>query len=493
MDREDRTVPEGAPIPDPAVPLPASGYPEPQPPAPVDPIPTRGWGSPAGDPVVRPSEQAGPRPEEAALPEQAATVPEQEAALPEQAATGAAHPYPAAHYGSTPYARYVSYPMAVPDLRGPDRQGGGTGRGRLGSAAVLVTSCLVTGLLGGVSGAWLHGRSEGPLHDPEVTLSTVEDGPGPRPRESVAGVARAVLPGVVALRIRGREGTSAGSGFVIDADGYVLTNNHVVAEAAGRNSITVVFQDGSREKARLVGRDPSYDLAVVKVDRRNLRVLALGDSDDVVVGDPVVAVGAPLGLQGTVTYGIVSALNRPVLAGQGGDADEPSYMNAIQTDAAINPGNSGGPLVDAEGRVIGVASAFASPLGSARDSAGNIGLGFAIPSVQARRTAQELIRTGHARHPVIGVLLDPDYEGEGVRVMRRGSNGRDPVEAGGPADRAGIREGDVITRFEGRPVSAPEELIVAIRAQVPGDRVTLTVRRGGRDRAVEVRLDAASE
>jgi putative serine protease PepD len=205
----------------------------------------------------------------------------------------------------------------------------------------------------------------------------------------------------------------------------------------------------------------------------------------------VVAIGAPLGLQGTVTTGIVSALNRPVTAGEG---DQPAFINAIQTDAAINPGNSGGPLVDVTGRVIAVNSAIARSPGSVGTTAGNIGLGFAIPSNQARRTAEQLIRTGKASHPIIGVSLDSRYAGRGVKVSaQKTENNKPPVTENGPADKAGIRAGDIILKIDGRPVTEPDELIVAIRAQTPGDTITLTVLRGKNESQVRVKLSEAND
>jgi putative serine protease PepD len=190
-----------------------------------------------------------------------------------------------------------------------------------------------------------------------------------------------------------------------------------------------------------------------------------------------------------VTSGIVSALNRPVSAGAGEDS---AFINAIQTDAAINPGNSGGPLVDLTGRVIGINSAIARAPGTGGESGGNIGLGFAIPSDQASRTAQELIDTGKATYPVIGVLLDRNHSGEGVKVVEEAPDDGQPIiTPGGPAEKAGIRPGDLIVAFEGRPVTDPDELIVAIRAQRPGDTVTLTVRRGDTERDVRLTLDKA--
>jgi putative serine protease PepD len=351
-------------------------------------------------------------------------------------------------------------------------------------ATVVAVACLLCGAVGGVVGSRWGGTRDGV--DRTVTLPAAVAGDTSRDADSVAGVARAVLPSVVAIEVSGA-GEGTGSGFVIDSRGYILTNNHVVAPAAGQGSVRVLFQNGSSTEARIVGRDIAYDLAVIKVGRKDLRPLGFAGSDAVVVGDPVVAIGAPLGLRGTVTTGIVSGLDRPVTAGA--DA-ETSFINAIQTDAAINPGNSGGPLVDGNGRVVGVNSAIAR--GAAGIGSVGTGLGFAIPGDQARRTAQQLIRTGRSEHPIIGVVLSSRYTGDGVQVASQGQQGRDPVTSGGPADKAGILPGDVILKFNGRPVTESEELIVAIRSRTPGETITLTVRRGGRDRDVRVTLDAAS-
>ena len=240
------------------------------------------------------------------------------------------------------------------------------------------------------------------------------------------------------LRVQGADGDGTGSGWVYDDHGHIVTNNHVVAGAQPRAATSPSCSPtASRPRARSSGRDASYDLAVVKVDRTDLEPLALGSSDDVVVGDQVIAVGAPLGLDSTVTSGIVSALNRPVTPGE---ADDQSYINAIQTDAAINPGNSGGPLLDMQGRVIGVNSAIArAPGSSVSGQSGNIGVGFAIPSAQVATTVTQLIKTGKAEHPVIGVYLDSAYTGEGVRIADEGPDGKPAVSPGGPADKAGLR------------------------------------------------------
>jgi putative serine protease PepD len=284
----------------------------------------------------------------------------------------------------------------------------------------------------------------------------------------VAAIAEAVSPAVVSLAVSGQGGAGTGSGFVIREDGYILTNNHVVEAAADGGEITVNFSDDRRLNATIVGRDAAYDLAVIKVDATGLPTVALGNSDGVIVGDLAIAIGSPLGLDGTVTAGIISALNRPVTAGGQG---ETSFINAIQTDAAINPGNSGGPLVNAAGEVIGVNSAIAT-LGDAGlgGQSGSIGLGFAIPINQAKRIAEELIDSGTSTKPIIGVRLDVQYTGEGARV--------ESVTAGGPADEAGLEAGDIIVEFDGRTVEDATQLIVDIRSMSPGDTVPITVQRG---------------
>ncbi|GEL45716.1 hypothetical protein CHO01_08320 [Cellulomonas hominis] len=361
----------------------------------------------------------------------------------------------------------------------------------LGVVAGLVVAAFGAGLLGGLVGARV---SDGDDRLVDAGLpAAVGTGAGDRAPDSVAGIAATVLPSVVSIESTTAAGSSTGSGLVLRQDGYILTNHHVVAGAdeAGA-TLVVLFADGSQEAATVVGSTPDYDLAVLKVEVTGLTPLALGDSDQVQVGDPVVAVGAPLGLAGTVTSGIVSALNRPVAAGDGGDAT--AFINAIQTDAAINPGNSGGPLVNAAGEVVGINSAIAQPPGAAVTGGGSIGLGFAIPSNQARRTAEQLIETGRATYPVIGAMLDTRYTGEGVRVAEESQQGQQPVTPDGPADRAGIRPGDVILAIEGRPVTQPDELIVAIRARTPGEAVLLRVRGAeGAERDVRVVLDESAQ
>ena len=390
--------------------------------------------------------------------------------------------------GSGPvYSPYAVAPADAPAEPESVRTGRGPGWGALVGVAIAVA--LVAGTVGGALGGFLADRG--------TTTTGADPAPSPgagatqRPSGSIANIAASATPSVVTLRVEGADGDGTGSGWVYDDRGHIVTNNHVVAGAADGGDITVVLANGQQLEASIVGRDSSYDLAVVKVDRTDLAPLALGSSDDVVVGDQVVAVGAPLGLDSTVTSGIVSALNRPVTPG---DADDQAYINAIQTDAAINPGNSGGPLLDMQGRVIGVNSAIArAPGSSISGQSGNIGVGFAIPSAQVATTVKQLIETGKAVHPVIGVFLDPAYTGEGVRIADEGPNGQPAVNPGGPADKAGLKAGDVVLSFDGRPVSEDGELVVAIRARAVGEEVTLTIRRDGAQRDVTMVLEGSQD
>jgi putative serine protease PepD len=407
----------------------------------------------------------------------------------------AADPYAADPFAAGPSAPVGDGPVPVPPAwQQPGDVLGRPSRSPLPIGLVIgltVLLALVAGLLGGASGSYWAGRLDGGVNR-AITLPAPVPGSTDRSAGSVAGVAQRVLPSVVLIKVTGADGTGTGSGFIIRSDGYVVTNNHVVAGAGPGGDIVVQFQDGSKRPAKVVGRDESYDLAALKVEAKGLPVLRFGDSGAVVVGDEVIAVGAPLGLGGTVTTGIVSALNRPVSAGE--SAKGQAFINAIQTDAAINPGNSGGPLVNLRGDVIAVNSAIARvPNAGSLGQSGSIGLGFAIPSVQARRTVQQLISSGKATHPVIGVLLDSSYTKEGVRVATKAQDGQQPVTPGGPADRAGIKGGDVIIAVDARPISDPDALVVAIRAKAPGDVVQLRVRTGGRERTVQMTLQAAGD
>ncbi|NHC13195.1 trypsin-like peptidase domain-containing protein [Motilibacter deserti] len=380
---------------------------------------------------------------------------------------------------------YPGYP--APQLGEQPRR-----RGRTGLLVTLaLLGALVAGATGGVVGWRLSEWQDEATISGSTSLPSTARGSQERDPGSVPDIAAQLLERVVSIEVSG----GSGSGFVIQQDGYVLTNNHVIASAAsGGGGVRVAFEDGRTASARIVGRDSSYDLAVLKVDADDLPVARFGDSDSVVVGDPVIAVGSPLGLSGTVTTGIVSALNRPVTArGESGATSEESFYSAIQTDAAINPGNSGGPLVNAAGDVIGVNSAISSLSRGSTGQSGSIGLGFAIPSNQAKRIAEEIIRTGKATHPVIKVTLDRSSQLAGARIgLPSGdTSGQPAVTPGGPADLAGLREGDVITRADGRKILDADELIVAIRAKAPGDTIKLTYVRDGRSQEVTVTLGSA--
>ncbi|WP_341360404.1 trypsin-like peptidase domain-containing protein [Georgenia sp. M64] len=372
-------------------------------------------------------------------------------------------------------AGWARYGPAEPE---PERQRRGVARGVV---VLLVLLALVTGMLLGALGA--RSFFDVGTTGASATLPVSSGAGADRAPESVAGIAEQVLPSTVYIEAQGGGQASSGTGMVLREDGYLVTNNHVIEVAADGGSVVVVFPDGAQEAAEIVGRTSDYDLAVLRVGRTGLIPLVLADSDSIAVGDPVIAVGAPLGLEGTVTTGIVSALNRPVRAG----TTAQTFINAIQTDAAINPGNSGGPLVDAAGQVIGINSAIAQTPGASQ-ATGSIGLGFAIPANQVRRTAEQLIASGRATYPIIGVALDTRYSGEGVQVMTDDDGDTEAVTSGGPGAVAGIEPGDVILAIDGRPVTDPDELIVAIRSRAPGETVTLLVRRGADEREVDVVL-----
>ncbi|MFF2405586.1 trypsin-like peptidase domain-containing protein [Streptomyces sp. NPDC058092] len=364
-------------------------------------------------------------------------------------------------------------------------------RGSLLIGAVLLA--LVAGGIGGGIGAYIE-RNGGLT---QVELPQTSRNSGGRAPDSVAGIAASALPSVVTLHVSGTTGSGTGTGFVLDNSGHILTNNHVVAPAGSSGEITVTFSGGETARAEVVGKDSGYDLAVVKVTGvSGLKPLPLGNSDNVRVGDPVVAIGAPFDLSNTVTSGIISAKDRPITAGgEKGDGSDVSYVDALQTDAPINPGNSGGPLVDTDAHVIGINSAIrAADSGSSTEGgqAGSIGLGFAIPINQGKRVAEELINTGKATHPVIGVTLDMKYTGDGAKVGTKGAAGKPAVTPDGPGAKAGIKPGDIITEVDGQRVHSGEELIVKIRAHRPGDRLDLGLTRGGKDLSISLTLGSAT-
>ncbi|MFF9035206.1 trypsin-like peptidase domain-containing protein [Streptomyces sp. NPDC014892] len=426
------------------------------------------------------------------------------AAQPPQPSQGAGGPHPSGAYadpGQSPHGSRGPWQNYDPWAGSGSLQQNGAAvhgaarRPRRRGRTLLIGALLiavVAGGIGGAVGAYLE-RNGGVG---AIELPQTSDGVTGRAPDSVAGIAASALPSVVTLHVSGDSAQGTGTGFVLDERGHILTNNHVVDPAGSGGEISVTFSGGETAKATMVGRDTGYDLAVVKVSGvSGLKPLPLGNSEEVQVGDPVVAIGAPFDLANTVTSGIISAKERPITAGgESGDVSDVSYVDALQTDAPINPGNSGGPLLDGKARVIGINSAIRSA-GSGSESdggqAGSIGLGFAIPINQGKRVAEELINTGKATHPVIGVTLDMDYSGDGARIGDQGDGGGSGVTSGGPADRAGMRSGDVITEVDGQRVHSGDELIVKVRAHRPGDRLELTLLRNGRERTVTLTLGSS--
>lgn len=386
-------------------------------------------------------------------------------------------------------------PTAPPPLRRPRR------------VTLIVGAAAIAVAAGGIGATTAVAVDR--MHEPATpTVAGTTAAPRPAsqplaaaPGDSVEQVAAKVMPSVVKLSLKMGDEGAEGSGVVLSPDGLILTNNHVVAPAAGDGPTaqptamnggaditkTVTFSDGRSVPFSIVGTDPTGDLAVVRAEGvSGLTPIAIGSSSDVKVGEPVVAIGSPLGLQGTVTTGVISALDRPVAAGEGPGSDV-SVLEALQTDAAINPGNSGGALVNMKGELIGVNSAIASMgggSGSAGGPAGSIGLGFAIPSDQAKRVADELISTGTASHGSLGVQLSSDQNSAGGAAIAS-------VSADGPAALSGVPDGAVITKVDDQVIDGPEALVAAIRSRAPGDTVSVTYVDGGRSSTAQVTLGKA--
>ncbi|WP_100446457.1 S1C family serine protease [Glycomyces xiaoerkulensis] len=351
--------------------------------------------------------------------------------------------------------------------------------GRPGLGIVVAVSAivaLIAGTLGSAIGIWATRT------DSFGGTITGADPQTQRDPDSVAGVVDGIMPSVVTVLT---DGGGNGSGFIVSEDGYVMTNHHVVTGGGSEvaEQLQVLFSNGELETAEVVGSDPDSDVAVLDLPGEGYPSMVLADSDQVAVGDPVLAVGAPLGLSSTVTEGIVSAVDRPVLT-QNAAGEIESVMAAIQTDAAINPGNSGGPLTDIGGQVIGINTAIAS---TAADSAeaGNIGIGFAIPVNQAKRIADELVETGTASRTVIGAELGDPALGVGVELQR--------IIPGSPAEEAGLEDGDVLTSFNGTTVTENTELVALVRKLAPGTTVTVVYERDGVEASAQVTLAASTD
>ncbi|WP_030762708.1 S1C family serine protease [Streptomyces sp. NRRL F-2664] len=364
-------------------------------------------------------------------------------------------------------------------------------KGKGGLIAAVLVAALVAGGIGGSVGYWAAERSNSGTGSTTISATNT---PKDLKREagSIAGLAAGALPSVVTIEASAGDGEGGtGTGFVYDQQGHILTNNHVVASAANGGKLFATFSDGKRYDAEVVGRAQGYDVAVLKLKNppAGLKPLPLGDSDKVAVGDATIAIGAPFGLSNTVTTGIVSAKNRPVASGDG-TGSKNSYMSALQTDASINPGNSGGPLLDGRGAVIGINSAIQSAGngGFGGGQAGSIGLGFAIPINQAKNVAESLIKTGKPVYPVISVSVDLQAKTEGAKISEQGAAANELVDPNGPAGKAGLKPGDIITEFGGKPVDSGPTLISMIWTYKPGDTVKLTYLRDGKPTTVDITL-----
>ncbi|MGW3126772.1 S1C family serine protease [Streptomyces sp. NPDC001123] len=448
--------------------------------APTAPIPPASQGAPgasAGDPY-------GTAPQ---APD--ASWPPPPPATPSYADPGAGA---GAAWGSSYDQQHQQYQQYQPFQQPQPAPKKGSGRGGL-IAAVLVAA-LVAGGLGGGLGYTLAKNND---DSGSTTISASSSGGATQVKRAagtIAAVAQNALPSTVTIESEGTNGEGGtGTGFVFDKQGHIITNNHVVADSLDGGKLTATFPDGKKYDAEVVGHAQGYDVAVIKLKNppSDLKPLALGDSDKVAVGDETIAIGAPFGLSNTVTTGIISAKNRPVASSDGSSTSKASYMSALQTDASINPGNSGGPLLDASGAVIGINSAIQSAssggLGSTGQS-GSIGLGFAIPINQAKYVAQQLIKTGKPVYAKIGASVSLEDGTSGAQITDSGSGGSAAVESGGPADKAGLKPGDVITKLDGTVIDSGPTLIGEIWTHKPGDKVEITYKRDGSEHTVTVTL-----
>ncbi|MFD8746107.1 S1C family serine protease, partial [Streptomyces sp. NPDC059616] len=413
--------------------------------------------APQGSPGSPPESAPAPVAEPPATPPHAPHTPPPTPHAPQSAADAGWPPPPAvpayASHGAGAGGPVWGAPPQPYAPEGPRRRGMG------GLVAAVAAAALIAGGIGGAFGYWAadHNGSGSTTVSASGNPQDLKRDPG-----TVAGVASKALPSVVTIDAQGGDGEGGtGTGFVYDKEGHILTNNHVVASAADSGQLTATFSNGKKYGAEVVGRAQGYDVAVLKLKNppSGLAPLSLGNSDQVAVGDSTIAIGAPFGLSNTVTTGIISAKNRPVASGDGSGGSN-SYMSALQTDASINPGNSGGPLLDARGAVIGINSAIQSTGSSVgQTQAGSIGLGFAIPINQATNVAQQLIKTGKPVYPVIGATVSMEEKAGGAVISNQGVGGTAAVSKDGPADRAGLKAGDVITKFNDTTIDSGPTLI----------------------------------
>ena len=371
---------------------------------------------------------------------------------------------------------------------------------RVAFAGSLVAASLLVGGGAGVGGAaaysaWHEDSSSGSGSAATPTTSKVVDTPStPAADGSVQAVAAKVLPSVVKIDVSGAQGAGSGSGIILSSDGQILTNNHVVELAGDGGTLRVTFNDGTHTDAKVLGTDPLTDTALIQAENvSGLTPATIGKSGDLAVGQGVVAIGSPLGLEATVTSGIVSALNRPVDVGSDGQGNSTVYP-AIQTDAAINPGNSGGALVDLTGNVVGINASIATAGQSVGGESGNIGVGFAIPMDEVMPIVDQMAKGETPTHARLGVSVGvtPGAQGQPGLESDEGAQIQQ-VNAGSTAENAGITKGDVITKVDDHLITDADSLVATIRSYRPGDKVTVTYVRGGETKTAQLTLDSDSE
>lgn len=363
---------------------------------------------------------------------------------------------------------------------------------RTGMAAAVVATALVVGAASGVGGAaaWsaLDDAANGSASDGTPRTSQVVDTPdSPAADGSVEQVAAKVLPSVVKIDVTGGQSAGSGSGIILSSDGEILTNNHVASLAGDGGTLTVFFNDGSSAKAKILGTDPLTDTAVIKAeDVSGLTPATIGKSSDLKVGEGVVAIGSPFGLDSTVTSGIVSALNRPVDVGSDSDGNSTTYP-AIQTDAAINPGNSGGALVDLHGNLVGINSSIRTA-SATEGEAGSIGLGFAIPIDAVLPIVDQMSDGQTPTHARLGISVSDAAAQQGAEATQGAKV--EEVGADSTASKAGIDKGDVITKVGDHLITGADSLVATIRSYRPGDKVTVTYLHDGETKTAELTLDS---
>ena len=393
-------------------------------------------------------------------------------------------------YGEMQYGEHPTPPLAGPPPADA-RPRGRSGRAKF-AAAVIATSLLVGGAAG-VGGAaawdaWQPDESSGSTATTRTTSQVVDTPDRAAADGTVAQVAQEVLPSVVKIDVSSGQESGSGSGIVLSSDGQILTNNHVVEVAGDSGSISVSFNDGSSAPAKILGTDPLTDTAVIQAEGVDgLTPATIGKSSDLQVGEGVVAIGSPFGLESTVTSGIVSALDRPVDVGSDGEGNSTTYP-AIQTDAAINPGNSGGPLVDLDGNLVGINSSIRTSSSSASEQGGSIGLGFAIPIDEVMPIVEQMINGETPTHARLGISVSDIANRSGAEVTEGAAI--QEVTSGSTADSAGLQQGDVITKVDDKLIAGADSLVATIRSYRPGDEVTVTFERDGDTQTARLELDS---